>query len=201
MLNYAEISETVEGLHNSFSEVRTTAERRYSLYQMRKEPYVPDEIAREGKVRMLSPLLIYAAQTIRADLMMNPTELTVIPLARDKGGAVTKKATEKAENLERAGLIRTAKLRPDIEQRQFHLRSLLSVNALPGCVSNGHGASLLTILRFVHVGHPSAGNANHVSNVHRPAMLMLYLVAIFLRLALPQKPLARVYADSPVVRV
>ena len=99
---YSELSQTVETLHHSFEELRTTAERRIELYQMRKEPYVPEEIAREGKVRMLSPMLIWAAQTIRADLMMNPTELTVIPLARDKGGAITKRATEKAENLERA---------------------------------------------------------------------------------------------------
>ena len=99
---YTEVSEAVEALHSQFATVREDAERRYSLYQMHKEPYVAEEIGREGIVRLISPMLIHAAQTIRADLMMNPTELTVIPLAREHGRGISTRLTEKAENLERA---------------------------------------------------------------------------------------------------
>ena len=102
MFEYAEVSEIVNSMHNDFEELRETARNRYDLYRMKKEPYVPDEIAREGKVRMLSPLVIYAAETIRADIMMNPTEFTVVPLAREKDGRVLASSVTKAENLERS---------------------------------------------------------------------------------------------------
>lgn len=101
-LDYQDVSDLCESLHNDFSIVRDDAMRRYDLYRMKKEPYVPEEIAREGKVRMLTSLLMNSAETIRADLLMNPTEFTVLPLAREKDGATLKKYEKYAENLERS---------------------------------------------------------------------------------------------------
>lgn len=102
MLEYSEITEIVQNLDNDFSTLREDARRRYDLYRMRKEPYVPEEIAREGKVRMTSSLVMWAAETIRADIMMNPTEFTVIPLAREKSGIIPKANDQKAQNVEKA---------------------------------------------------------------------------------------------------
>lgn len=102
MLEYKDVSDTVNSLWNDFAEVRERAERRYDLYHLRKDPYVPEEIAREGKVRMLSSLVEHSANTIRADLLMNPTEFSVIPLARKRDGSVGGRAEDKAEALERA---------------------------------------------------------------------------------------------------
>ena len=101
-LSYTDIMEVVESLHRDFSGVRDQAAGRYDLYAMRREPYVPGDIAREGKFRINSPLLINAARTIRADLMMNPTEFMVIPLARERDGGISRVSEQKADNLERA---------------------------------------------------------------------------------------------------
>ena len=101
-LNYSQISELVTSLDLDYTELREAARRRYDLYAFRKEPYVPDEIAREGKVRYLSAHVMHAAETIRADLMMNPTEFTVIPLARERDGTISHPMEQRAENLERA---------------------------------------------------------------------------------------------------
>lgn len=102
MLDYTQVSEIVNSLDNDFQNLRETARNRYDLYRMKKEPYVPEEIAREGKVRMLSPLIMYSAETIRADILMNPTEFTVVPLAREKDGRILAGAQSKAEVLERS---------------------------------------------------------------------------------------------------
>lgn len=101
-LDYTEVSEIVQGLDDEFEPLRTDARRRYDLYRMEKEPYVPDDIAREGKFRMLSPLVMHSATSIRADLMMNPTEFSVFPLARESDNTISKTNQQKAENLERA---------------------------------------------------------------------------------------------------
>ena len=101
-LDYPAVSEIVTSLDNDFEELRIRAERRYELYRMRHEPYVPEEVAREGKLRITSPLVMYAAETIRADLMMNPTEFSVFPLARERDGTITKKMISRSENLERS---------------------------------------------------------------------------------------------------
>lgn len=89
-------------MDREFLPLREDALRRYDLYRLRKDPYVTEEIAREGTVRILSPMLINAAQTIRADLMMNPTEFNVIPLARDADGTIPRKLSTMSENVERA---------------------------------------------------------------------------------------------------
>ena len=102
---YEEIAETVMQLDRDFDGVRTQASRRYDLYRLKKDPYVPEEIAREGKLRINSAHVIAAAQSIRADLMMNPTEFTVIPLARERDGTIPKKSTEQAETAERGAAI------------------------------------------------------------------------------------------------
>lgn len=101
-LDYQAVTELVYGLDREFETLRLDARRRYDLYRMEKEPYVPDDIAREGKVRMLSSLVMHSAETIRADLMMNPTEFSVYPLARESDGTISKQNEVKAENLERA---------------------------------------------------------------------------------------------------
>lgn len=101
-MNSKDVLEVANGLDNDFETLREDARRRYDLYSLRREPYVPDDIAREGKFEIKSPLLINAAQSIRSDMMMNPTEFTVIPLARDSDGTVPAKAERMAENLERA---------------------------------------------------------------------------------------------------
>ena len=99
---YTEVAEIVDSLDREFQTLRDDARRRHDLYALRKEPIVPDEIAREGKVRIVSPLLMHSAQTIRADLMMNPTEFMVIPLARERDGAISSPMERRAENLERS---------------------------------------------------------------------------------------------------
>ena len=104
-LEYSDITEIVTSLDLDFQTLRTDAHRRYELYAMRRDPYVPEEIAREGKLRMLSPLLIDAAKAIRSDIMMNPTEFTVFPLARERDGSISRKTEVQAENLERAQAI------------------------------------------------------------------------------------------------
>lgn len=101
-LNASEVTEIVNALDMDFEVLRADARNRYDLYALRRDPYVPDEIAREGKLRMLSPLLIHAAQSIRADILMNPTEFTVFPLARERDGSIAQKAEKLAENLERS---------------------------------------------------------------------------------------------------
>ena len=102
MLDFQEISDTVNQLDLDFETLRVDAQNRYDLYRMRAEPYVDEEIAREGKMRMLSPMLMNAVESIRADLMMNPTEFTVVPLARERDGTISRQMTQRAENLERA---------------------------------------------------------------------------------------------------
>lgn len=101
-LDFQSLLDLASGLENDFEPLREAARRRYDLYGLRKDPYVPDDIAREGKMRVLSALLINSAKTVRADLMMNPTEFGVIPLARERDGSITPKMQTMAENLERA---------------------------------------------------------------------------------------------------
>ena len=102
---YEEIAETVMQLDRDFDGVRTQASRRYDLYRLKKDPYVPEEIAREGKLRINSAHVIAAAQSIRADLMMNPTEFTVVPLARERDGTIPQTSEAKAQTVERAAAI------------------------------------------------------------------------------------------------
>ena len=100
-LDYQEVSEIVESLHRDFAVLRERADARYELYAMRRDPYVPEDIAREGKFRINSPLLMNSAREIRADLMMNPTEFMVVPLARESGG-ISRRMEASSENLERS---------------------------------------------------------------------------------------------------
>ena len=100
-MDYKEVSEAVNELDNDFEVLRERARGRYELYSMRRDPYVPEDIAREGKFRINSPLVMNSAREIRADLMMNPTEFMVVPLARESG-AISRPMERKAENLERA---------------------------------------------------------------------------------------------------
>lgn len=101
-LQLQDLLELVNGTHDDFQTLRDDAERRQELYAMRRDPYVPSEIAREGVFQFKSPLLIDAAKAIRSDIMMNPTEFTVLPLDRDRNKTVPRGASAKAENLERA---------------------------------------------------------------------------------------------------
>lgn len=104
-MSYEEVVETVLQLDRDFDDLRTQAKGRYDLYRAKREPYVPEEIAREGKLRLLSAHVDAAAKTIRADLMMNPTEFTCVPLARDRDGTIPRSFSEKAETVERAAAI------------------------------------------------------------------------------------------------
>ena len=67
MLEFNDVSDIVLSLDQDFQELRDDAERRYDLYRFRKEPYVPDEIAREGKVRMVTAYVNHAATSIRSE--------------------------------------------------------------------------------------------------------------------------------------
>ena len=100
-LTFSEITELANTLHNKFATLRKDAEARYNLFSLRREPEIPDDLAREGQVNVLSPLVEHSANSIRADLMMNPTEFVVIPLARDNG-KVREDDQTKSDNLERA---------------------------------------------------------------------------------------------------
>lgn len=102
MLSYNEIMDSVLSLEIDFKPLRDDARNRYALYTRRREPDISPEIAREGQVDMLSPMVTYAANTIRADLLMNPTEFMTIPLARERDGRIPKDDAKKADNLERA---------------------------------------------------------------------------------------------------
>ena len=104
-LNYAEITELVNALDIDFEPLREKARGRYELYHARRDPYVPDEIAREGKYRITSGQVMHAADTVRADLMMNPTEFTVVPLTTNRDGTPNRIIERKAENLERASAV------------------------------------------------------------------------------------------------
>lgn len=105
MLEFQDILDLVNTLDMEFEPLREDARRRYDLYRLRRDPYVPEDIAREGKFRVNSALIIDAAKTIRADLMMNPTEFSVIPLARERDGAIPRAMERRAENLERADAV------------------------------------------------------------------------------------------------
>lgn len=109
-LEYSDVAEIVNSLDREFEPVREQAERRYDLYRMKRDPYVPDDVAREGKFRSLSALVDDAVAKIRSDLMMNPTEFTVVPLSRDRDGTIPRTATMKAENIERSLAILWGKL-------------------------------------------------------------------------------------------
>ena len=100
--SYSEITEQASAIFNSFKDLHDDARRRYSLYTLRRSPVIAEDIAREGQVNVLSPLIIHSAHTIRADLMMNPTEFMVTPLARDTGGSIIKDHVRKGDNLEKA---------------------------------------------------------------------------------------------------
>ncbi len=99
--SFSEITEIANTLHNDFAQLRQDALNRYQLYTLRKEPVISEDISREGQVNILSPLIIHSAHTIRADLMMNPTEFICIPLARERGSVPNRDAT-RADNLEKA---------------------------------------------------------------------------------------------------
>lgn len=101
-LKFEEILEVAQGLDTEFETLREAARRRYDLYMLQKDPYVADDIAREGKMRILSSLVRHSAHSIRADLMMNPTEFGVVPLAREDNGTISGKMIGLAENLERS---------------------------------------------------------------------------------------------------
>ena len=102
MRESTEILEIAEAIYQEFSELREDAQNRYDLYTRRREPTLPEDIAREGQVNVISALPVYAAQTVRADLLMNPTEFLVTPLAREPGGAIPRADSKKADNLERS---------------------------------------------------------------------------------------------------
>lgn len=99
---FSEIIEIADTLDRQFLELQNDAKRRYDLYTLRKSPIIPDDIAREGQVNIISPLVPHSAHTIRADLMMNPTEFTVVPLARETDGRIPKEHERLADNLEKS---------------------------------------------------------------------------------------------------
>lgn len=100
-LTYTEIMEAADYLEQRFKPLYEDAKNRYSLYTLRKQPDISEDIARQGQVNILSSLVTHSAHTIRADLLVNPTEFTVIPLARE-GGGVPANDAKKADNLERS---------------------------------------------------------------------------------------------------
>jgi hypothetical protein len=85
--------------------MRKQAKGRYSLYSMTDVPKLPEHMTRFGQVDVPSPMLIHAASSLRADLMMNPTEVTVLPLGRGPSGSVTREDQVLADNLEKSGAI------------------------------------------------------------------------------------------------
>lgn len=109
-LSYSQLMEVAQALDSEFAQLRTQAKDRYALYSRKLEPYVPDEIAREGKMRLPSAMLDHAASTIRADIMMNPTEFTCIPLARQSDNTIATRDSRRAEVVERATAVIWGKL-------------------------------------------------------------------------------------------
>lgn len=109
-LDYQQLMDVANSLDKEFTTLRTQAKDRYALYSRRLDPYVPDDIAREGKMRMPSAMVAHAAATIRADIMMNPTEFTCIPLARQSNNTIAPKDSRKAEVVERATAVIWGKL-------------------------------------------------------------------------------------------
>ena len=101
-LTFSEITEITAALEMQFAQLRTDAKARYDLYTLRRQPEIPEDVAREGQVNILSSLPIHTAHTIRADLLSNPTEFTVIPLARESSGSIPQADQKRADNLEKA---------------------------------------------------------------------------------------------------
>ncbi len=98
----SQVTEQATAIHSQFTNLRLDAERRYKQYTLRKNPTIPEDIAREGQINVLSPLVIHSAHSIRADLMMNPTEVIVTPLAREAGGGLNREHVKMADNLEKS---------------------------------------------------------------------------------------------------
>ncbi len=86
--SYSEIYDLVTTLEQQFDTLRQEALGRYELYAMRVRPELAKDVTRLGQVDVLSPLLVHAAQTLRADMILNPTEFTVVPTGRGRDGAV-----------------------------------------------------------------------------------------------------------------
>lgn len=100
--SFEEITAIQHALEVEFATLKDDANARYDLYTLRSDPTLPEDIAREGQVNVLSSLVIKSAHSIRSDLMANPTEFMVIPLGRDETGRVPVGDQRKADSLERA---------------------------------------------------------------------------------------------------
>ncbi len=100
-----EIREITDALEHDMSDMVTTAKGRYQLYSMIETPALPEHMTRFGQVDVPSPMLIHAASSLRADMMMNPTEVTATPLGAGPNGEVTRAHRDKADNLEKVGAI------------------------------------------------------------------------------------------------
>lgn len=99
--SFSEIVEIATALEREFEQLREDARNRYGIYTLRNEPVLPEDIAREGQVNILSGLVIKSAHSIRSDLLSNPTEFSVVPLGRDQYGRVPVKDQKKSDTLER----------------------------------------------------------------------------------------------------
>lgn len=102
---YTEINDLVRTLEASFEQLRREALSRYELYAMRQPVKLPTDVTRLGQVDVLSPLLEHAAMTLRADMILNPTEFTVVPTGRGRDGAVPHADSVKADVLEKGSAV------------------------------------------------------------------------------------------------
>src|SRR5262245_37525101 len=105
-----EIREIVGQMEADMSPMIAQAKARYDLYSMRQKADLPEHMTRFGEVDVPTPMLIHAASSLRADIMMNPTEVTVVPLGRGTRGSVTDDDRIKADNLEKASAVLWSKL-------------------------------------------------------------------------------------------
>jgi hypothetical protein len=107
---YTEIYDLVLTLESQFDQLRREALSRYELYAMRMRPELQKDVSRLGQVDVLSPLLEHAAMTLRADMILNPTEFTVVPTGRGRDGAVPHADEVKADVMEKGSAVMWGKL-------------------------------------------------------------------------------------------
>jgi hypothetical protein len=103
--DFNEVYEQVLALEADFVTFRGEDEDRIDLYAMRRSVELAEDIAREAQVDILSPDVIWAANTIRSDLLAMDTEITCTPTARDERGGIRAEDQRRADAVERASAV------------------------------------------------------------------------------------------------
>jgi hypothetical protein len=109
-LTAAEVIERVTTLEQDYNVFRGEAEDKTDLYALRRIPELPDDLARDSQINILSPDLRWAAHTVRSQCLTFPTEVNCIPTAMEPSGSVSAADKRKADNVERGDTIFWSKL-------------------------------------------------------------------------------------------